>query len=60
MTSDQKRALVTIVIIAVVVVIVGIGIAALLMQFGASLLVASIVAVIITAIIGLFMFLNMV
>jgi hypothetical protein len=59
MTPDQRRALVIIIVIVVVVALLALGIAWLAMQLGASPLIALIVAVVITAVVGLFMFLQL-
>jgi hypothetical protein len=60
MTSDQKRALVTLVVIAVVIAIVAIGVGWLAVTFGIPLWIAVIITVVIAAIVGLFMILNLI
>ena len=60
LTSDQKRALVILLVIVVVIAIVAIGIGWLAVSLGIPFWIAVILTVIITAIIALFMFLNLV
>jgi len=60
LTSDQKRALVILLVIVAVIAIVAIGIGWLAVSLGIPFWIAVILTVIITAIIALFMFLNLV
>ncbi len=60
MTSDQKRALVTLVVIAIVIAVVAIGIGYIAVSIGIPFWISVILTVIVTAIVGLFMFLNLV
>lgn len=60
MTSDQKRALLTVLVIVGVIAIVAIGIGWLAFSLGLPFWIAVILTITITAIVGLFMFLNMV
>lgn len=59
MTSDQKRALSILIITAVVIVILAVGVGWLATSMGAPLWIAAAIVVIVTAAIGLFMFLEM-
>ncbi len=59
MTSDQKRALSILIITAVVIVILAIGVGWLASSMGAPLWIAVAIVVIVTAAVGLFMFLEM-
>jgi small-conductance mechanosensitive channel len=59
MSSDQKRALLILVIIAVLIAVVAIGIAYLATSIGVPLWIAAVVAIVIAAVVGLFMFLNL-
>lgn len=59
MTPDQKRALSILIITAVVIVILAIGVGWLASSMGAPLWIAVAIVVIVTAAVGLFMFLEM-
>ena len=59
-TTDQKRALVILLVIVVVIAIVAIGIGWLAVSIGIPFWIAVILTVIITAVVALFMFLNLV
>jgi fatty acid desaturase len=59
LSSDQKRALVILLVIAALVAIVAIGVAALATSIGVPLWIAAIIAIVIAAVVGLFMFLNL-
>ena len=60
LTGDQKRALVIVLVIAGVVALVAIGIGMLAISIGIPFWIAVIITVVITGVVGLFMFLNMV
>ncbi len=60
MTSDQKRAIVTLLVIVGVIAVVAIGIGYIAVSIGIPFWIAVILTVIIAAIVGLFMFLNLV
>lgn len=59
MTPDQKRALAILIVTAIVVVILAVGVGWLATSMGAPLWIAVGVVVVVTAIVGLFMFLQM-
>ena len=59
MTSDQKRALAILIVTAIVVVILAIGVGWLATSMGAPLWIALAIVVVVTAVVGLFMFLQM-
>ena len=59
MTSDQKRALSILIITGIVIVILAIGVGWLAVSIGAPLWLALVVVIVVTAIVGLFMFLEM-
>jgi hypothetical protein len=59
MTSDQKRALVILIITAVVIAILAIGVAWLVGSLGAPAWITVAVAVVVAALVGLFMFLQL-
>lgn len=59
MTPDQKRALAILIVTAIVVVILAAGVGWLATSMGAPLWIAVGVVVVVTAIVGLFMFLQM-
>ncbi len=59
MTSDQKRALSILIITAIVIVILAIGVGWLAIQFGAPVWLAVALVVVVVAIAGLYMFLEM-
>ena len=59
MTSDQKRALSILIITAVVIVILAVGVGWLASSMGAPLWIAVALVVVVTAAVGLFMFLEM-
>ncbi len=59
LSSDQKRALVILLIIGALIAVVAIGIGALATSIGIPLWIAAIIAVVLAAIVGLFMFLNL-
>lgn len=59
MTSDQKRALSILIITAVVIVVLAVGVGWLATSMGAPLWIALAIVVVVTAAIGLFMFLEM-
>lgn len=59
LSRDQKRALVILLIIGVLIAVVAIGLASLAISIGVPFWIASIVALVIAAALGLFMFLNM-
>ena len=60
LTTDQKRALLILLVIVIVIALVAIGIGWLAVSFGVPLWIAVILAVIITAAIGLLALLNLV
>lgn len=59
MTPDQKRALAILIVTAIVVVILAVGVGWLATSMGAPLWIAVGIVVVVTAIVGLFMFLQM-
>ena len=59
MTSDQKRVLAILAITAIVIVILAIGVGWLAVQFGAPIWLALAIVVVVTAIVALYMFLEM-
>lgn len=59
MTSDQKRALAIVIVTAIVVLVLAIGVGWLATSMGAPLWVALAVVVVVTAVVGLFMFLEL-
>jgi len=59
MTPDQKRALVIVIVTAIVVVILAVGVGWLATSMGAPLWIAVGIVVVVTAIVALFMFLQM-
>ena len=59
MTSDQKRALSILIITGMVIVVLAIGVGWLASSMGAPLWIAVAVVVVVTAAVGLFMFLEM-
>ena len=59
MTPDQKRALAILAVTAVVIVILAIGVGWLATSMGAPLWIALAIVVVVTAAVGLFMFLEM-
>ncbi len=59
MTSDQKRALVILIITAVVIAILAIGVAWLVGSLGAPAWITVAVAIVVAALVGLFMFLQL-
>jgi len=59
MTADQKRARMILLVIAGVIAIVAIGIGWLAVSIGIPIWIAVILTVVITAVVGLFMFLNL-
>jgi uncharacterized protein (DUF983 family) len=59
LTSDQKRALAILIVTAIVVVILAIGVGWLATSMGAPLWIALAIVVVVTAVVGLFMFLQM-
>ena len=59
MTSDQKRALSILIITGMVIVILAIGVGWLASSMGAPLWIAVAIVVVVTAAVGLFMFLEM-
>jgi len=59
MTSDQKRALAILIITAVVIAILAIGVAWMAASLGAPIWLTIAVAVVIAAVVGLFMFLQL-
>lgn len=59
MTSDQKRALVILIITAVVIAILAIGVAWLVGSLGVPAWITVAVAVVVAALVGLFMFLQL-
>ena len=59
MTMDQRRTLVILVVIVAVIAILAIGIAWLALSIGAPVWLALVLAVVITALVGLFMFLQL-
>ena len=60
MTIDQRRTLVILLVIAAVIAILAIGIAWLALSIGAPVWLALVLAIVITAVAGLFMFLQLV
>lgn len=58
-TTDQKRAMVILLVIAGVIAVVAIGIGWLAVSIGVPLWIAVIIAVVVTAVVGLFMLLNL-
>lgn len=58
-TTDQKRALVILLVIVGVIAIVAIGVGWLAVSIGVPVWIAVILAVIATAVFGLFMFVNL-
>lgn len=60
LTTDEKRARVVLLVIAVVIAIVALGVGWLALSIGVPFWIAAILTVIIAAVVGLFMFLNMV
>ncbi len=60
MTIDQRRTLVILLVIAAVIAILAIGIAWLALSVGAPAWLALVIAIVITAVAGLFMFLQLV
>ena len=59
LTTDQKRALVILAVIFAVIAILAIAIGALAVSIGIPFWIAVIIAIVITAVVGLFMFLNL-
>ena len=59
MTIDQRRTLAILIIIIAVIAILAIGIAWLAVSMGAPVWLALVLAVVITAVVGLFMFLQL-
>ncbi|MEX1295396.1 MAG: hypothetical protein AB1Z67_04410 [Candidatus Limnocylindrales bacterium] len=59
MTSDQKRALAILIITGVVIIILAIGVGWIATSLGAPLWLALAIVVVVTAVVGLFMFLEM-
>lgn len=59
MTIDQRRTLVILIVIAAVIAILALGIAWLALSVGAPAWLAIVLAVVITAVVGLFMFLQL-
>ena len=59
MTIDQRRTFVILIVIAAVIVILALGIAWLALSIGAPAWLAIVLAVVITAVVGLFMFLQL-
>lgn len=59
MTPDQKRALSILIITGIVIIILAVGIGWLASSMGAPLWIAVAIVVIVTAAVGLFMFLEM-
>jgi hypothetical protein len=60
MTIDQRRTLFILLVIAAVIAILAIGIGWLALSIGAPLWLALVLAIVITAVVGLFMFLQLV
>ena len=58
-TSDQKRALSILIITGIVIVILAIGVGWLAIQFGAPIWLALAVVVVVVAVVGLYMFVEM-
>ncbi len=59
MTSDQKRALAILIVTAMVVVILAIGVGWLATSMGAPLWIALAIVIVVMAVVGLFMFVQM-
>lgn len=59
LSSDQKRALVILLIIGALVAVVAIGVGALATSIGIPFWIAAIIAIVLAAVVGLFMFLNL-
>mgnify|MGYP001819859049 FL=1 len=59
MTSDQKRVLAILIITAIVIVILAIGVGWLAVQLGAPVWLALAIVLVVTAVVGLYMFLEM-
>lgn len=59
MTIDQRRTLAILIVIMAVIAILAIGIAWLAISMGAPVWLALVLAVVITAVVGLFMFLQL-